>query len=77
MITAQVVVATNMGLADSVKIDQSCRQQDTAFIRAELHGVFGSVFCDFGEAFTVLDVDGVHAFNVGVLLWFTSVTAAS
>lgn len=48
-----------MDLAESVKVDQACRQQGTAFIRAELHGVFGSVFCDFGNTFTVLDVDGV------------------
>ena len=54
----QVIVATNMGLAESVKVDEACRQQGTAFIRAELHGVFGSVFCDFGSTFTVLDVDG-------------------
>jgi ubiquitin-activating enzyme E1 len=59
VVAAQVIVATNMGLAASVKINQSCRQQGTAFVRAELHGVFGSVFCDFGNAFTVLDVDGV------------------
>jgi hypothetical protein len=69
IMAAQVIVATNLGLADSVKIDESCRQQGTAFIRAELHGVFGSVFCDFGKAFTVLDVDGmVPVLTTGILL---------
>ncbi|KAL7001170.1 E1 ubiquitin-activating protein, partial [Sarracenia purpurea var. burkii] len=29
-----------------------------AFIKAEVRGLFGSVFCDFGPEFTVFDVDG-------------------
>ena len=29
-----------------------------AFIRGDVRGVFGRLFCDFGEAFDVLDVDG-------------------
>lgn len=54
----QVVVVTDMGLPESVKLDEACRQQGVAFIRAETRGVFGSVFCDFGNAFTVVDTDG-------------------
>jgi len=54
----QVVVATDMGLPESVKLDETCRQQGVSFIRAETRGVFGSVFCDFGDAFTVVDTDG-------------------
>lgn len=53
-----MVVATNLNLSESAKLDQSCRQLGVAFIRSELRGVFGSVFCDFGHAFTVLDTDG-------------------
>lgn len=51
-------MSTSLSLSESVKLDQTCRQQGIAFIRAELRGVFGSVFCDFGNAFTVLDADG-------------------
>ena len=33
-------------------------QPPIAFIKAEVRGLFGNVFCDFGPEFTVLDVDG-------------------
>lgn len=33
-------------------------QPSIAFIKAEVRGLFGSVFCDFGPEFTVVDVDG-------------------
>ncbi|GFZ19660.1 ubiquitin-activating enzyme 1 [Actinidia rufa] len=33
-------------------------QPTIAFIKAEVRGLFGSVFCDFGPEFTVFDVDG-------------------
>lgn len=47
-------------LAEAVKLDELCRKVGTAYVRGELRGVFGSVFCDFGESFTVLDQDGGH-----------------
>jgi ubiquitin-activating enzyme E1 len=56
--TFDVVVATGLGLAESVKLDETCREHGVAFIRAEIRGVFGSVFCDFGNSFAVLDTDG-------------------
>jgi len=33
-------------------------QPPIAFIKAEVRGLFGSAFCDFGPEFTVFDVDG-------------------
>jgi len=54
----QVVVATCMPLAQAQQLDEFCHNNGIAFIRADIAGVFASVFCDFGPAFDVLDVDG-------------------
>ena len=56
----QVVVFTDISLTEAIAYDDFCRQKTPpiAFIKADVHGLFGSVFCDFGPAFTVFDVDG-------------------
>lgn len=54
----QVVVDTVSLLSEAVKLDEMCRGAGVAYVRGEIRGVFGSVFCDFGDAFTVLDPDG-------------------
>ena len=54
----QVVVDTVSLLSEAVKLDEVCRCAGVAYVRGEIRGVFGSVFCDFGDAFTVLDPDG-------------------
>lgn len=56
----KVVVLNNASLEESKRIDAICHAHNPpiAFIRAETRGVFASVFCDFGPAFTVHDVDG-------------------
>lgn len=53
-------MVSDLPLAEAIRIDDFCHKNGIAFIRADIRGVFGSVFCDFGPAFTVLDVDGVH-----------------
>lgn len=53
-----VVVLTDASTADAVAMDAAARAAGAAFIRADARGVFGSVFCDFGPAFTVSDTDG-------------------
>lgn len=53
-----VVVATQMSLTEAVRIDDICRNHGKAFIKADIRGVFASVFCDFGDEFEVTDVDG-------------------
>lgn len=55
-----MVVDTGLSLTQAVPLDDSCRRQGVAYVRGEIRGVFGSVFCDFGEDFTVLDPDGAH-----------------
>lgn len=56
----QAVVFTDVGLDKAIEFDDFCHQHQPpiAFIRSEVRGLFGSVFCDFGPAFTVADVDG-------------------
>lgn len=39
-------------------IDEKCRANNVCFINALVTGVFGTVFCDFGDAFVVNDKDG-------------------
>lgn len=56
----QVVVFTDISLEKAIEFDDFCHthQPPIAFIKSEVRGLFGSVFCDFGPEFTVLDVDG-------------------
>lgn len=55
-----MVVDTGSSLKQAIPLDDMCRRQGVAYVRGEIRGVFGSVFCDFGENFTVLDPDGAH-----------------
>lgn len=58
LLLSQVVILTNHILAESIQIDSFCHQHGIKLIRADVRGVFGSVFCDFGKEFEVVDVDG-------------------
>jgi len=54
----RAVVCTETGHDAAVAVNAACRAAGAAFIRGDVRGVFGRLFCDFGEAFDVLDVDG-------------------
>ncbi|XP_027334069.1 ubiquitin-activating enzyme E1 1 isoform X1 [Abrus precatorius] len=56
----QAVVFTDISLEKAFEFNDYCHshQPPIAFIKAEVRGLFGSVFCDFGPEFTVFDVDG-------------------
>ncbi|RHY80018.1 hypothetical protein DYB26_003579 [Aphanomyces astaci] len=54
----RVVVVCNATREYAIKINDICHALDVAFVYTESRGVFGSVFCDFGEAFVVSDKDG-------------------
>ncbi|CAI0474824.1 unnamed protein product [Linum tenue] len=56
----QAVVFTDLSLDKATEFDDYCHthQPPIAFIKSEVRGLFGSVFCDFGPEFTVFDVDG-------------------
>ncbi|XP_061347151.1 ubiquitin-activating enzyme E1 1-like [Gastrolobium bilobum] len=56
----QAVVFTDISLEKAIEFNDYCHshQPSIAFIKTEVRGLFGSVFCDFGPEFTVFDVDG-------------------
>ncbi|KAL7124726.1 hypothetical protein ABFS83_14G068100 [Erythranthe nasuta] len=56
----QAVVFTDINLESAIEFNDYCHnhQPPIAFIKAEVRGLFGSTFCDFGPEFTVFDVDG-------------------
>ncbi|KAL8027054.1 hypothetical protein ABFX02_14G070700 [Erythranthe guttata] len=56
----QAVVFTDINLESAIEFNDYCHNHKPpiAFIKAEVRGLFGSTFCDFGPEFTVFDVDG-------------------
>ncbi|KAK8995342.1 hypothetical protein V6N11_069780 [Hibiscus sabdariffa] len=56
----QAVVFTDISLEKAIKYNDYCHnhQPPISFIKTEVRGLFGTVFCDFGPVFTVFDVDG-------------------
>uniref|UniRef100_M4DP97 E1 ubiquitin-activating enzyme n=2 Tax=Brassica campestris TaxID=3711 RepID=M4DP97_BRACM len=56
----QVVVFSDISLEKAIEFNDYCHshQPPIAFVKADVRGLFGSVFCDFGPEFAVLDVDG-------------------
>ncbi|KAF7816121.1 ubiquitin-activating enzyme E1 1 [Senna tora] len=56
----QAVVFTDISLEKAIEFNDYCHSHEPpiAFIKSEIRGLFGSVFCDFGPEFTVFDVDG-------------------
>uniref|UniRef100_A0A3B4AYA7 Uncharacterized protein n=1 Tax=Periophthalmus magnuspinnatus TaxID=409849 RepID=A0A3B4AYA7_9GOBI len=54
----QVVVLTDSSLDDQKRFGDFCHLNGIHFIVADTKGLCGQLFCDFGEAFEVLDQDG-------------------
>ncbi|WVQ72739.1 hypothetical protein IAR50_002299 [Cryptococcus sp. DSM 104548] len=54
----QVVVLTNATTRKQVEIDEYARQKGIYFISADVRGLFGSVFNDFGKDFACVDATG-------------------
>lgn len=54
----QCVVMVNAPLDAQLAVNNFCHANGKQFIGCEVAGVFGSVFCDFGEAFVVSDANG-------------------
>ncbi|KAG2673033.1 hypothetical protein I3760_13G070300 [Carya illinoinensis] len=56
----QAVIFTDISFEKAIEFNDYCHnhQPSIAFIKTEVRGLFGSVFCDFGPEFTVIDVDG-------------------
>lgn len=62
----KAVVLTDHPLADQVRINQYCHDHKIAFVSVCTHGLFGSIFCDFGDEFAVVDPTGETAVS-GIL----------
>jgi len=54
----QVVVLTNTSLNLQLTIGDYCHQKGIYVVVADTFGLFGSVFCDFGSKFTIIDATG-------------------
>ncbi|KAL2260474.1 hypothetical protein VTK26DRAFT_5507 [Humicola hyalothermophila] len=59
----QVVVLTNTPLHVQLTVGDYCHRKGIYFIVADTFGLFGSVFCDFGKNFTVIDSTGENPVN--------------
>jgi ubiquitin-activating enzyme E1 len=55
----KVVVLTETSDKEQKRIAEICRSNRTALITADTKGLFGQLFCDFGENFIVYDDDGL------------------
>lgn len=53
-----VVVVTETPLERQLEWSDYCHQNGTKFISSEIRGLFGYIFCDFGDEFTVHDTTG-------------------
>ncbi|CAK7893465.1 ubiquitin-activating enzyme E1 1 [[Candida] anglica] len=52
------VVVTNVSLEEQVKLNEFTHKNDIGFIAADIRGLFGQLFVDFGSKFTVIDQTG-------------------
>ncbi|KAH6659041.1 hypothetical protein BKA67DRAFT_4471 [Truncatella angustata] len=59
----QVVVLTNTPLHLQQAIGDYCHTKGIYVVCADTFGLFASIFCDFGEKFTVLDSTGENPLN--------------
>uniref|UniRef100_A0A8C5HK87 E1 ubiquitin-activating enzyme n=1 Tax=Gouania willdenowi TaxID=441366 RepID=A0A8C5HK87_GOUWI len=54
----QVVVLTNSSLDEQHQVGDFCHSKGIKLIVADTHGLFGQLFCDFGEDMVVYDATG-------------------
>ncbi|KAI0469449.1 putative ubiquitin-protein ligase [Xylaria cf. heliscus] len=59
----QVVVLTNQRLQDQLIIGDYCHSKGIYVVCANTYGLFGSMFCDFGDKFTCIDPTGENPVN--------------
>ena len=52
-----MVVATNLQNCEQETLDAICHKHNVCFIGANTYGLAARIFCDFGESFTVTDID--------------------
>jgi ubiquitin-activating enzyme E1 len=62
----RVVVLTENNEAEHKRVAEITRKHNIALIIAFSRGLFGQIFCDFGPAFTVFDVNGANPLSAMV-----------
>ena len=62
----RVVVLTASPVSEQIEISRITRKHGVALIIADTRGLFGQVFCDFGNEFTVFDPNGVNPISTMV-----------
>ena len=55
-----VIVLTETSYKEQLRISEIARKFKKAFIICDTKGLFGQVFCDFGDEFIVYDQDGLN-----------------
>lgn len=58
MNTMNVVILTECDYETAIAVNKYCRKRKINFIWADIYGVYGRVINDFGDKFTINDVDG-------------------
>lgn len=59
-----VIVLTDSSLEEQLSIAEIAREKGIALIVAQTRGLFGQIFCDFGNNFTILDNNGENPISV-------------
>lgn len=59
-----VIVITDLPLVEQLGISEIARENNTCLIIATTRGLFGQIFCDFGDNFTVVDTNGENPISV-------------
>lgn len=54
----KTVVVTETSLENQLKANNFCHENRIPYVYAEVRGLFGNIFCDFGEGFIVVDPNG-------------------
>jgi len=58
-----IVVVTGLPMSEAIQINEACRAAGASFIMTDAFGLFGYVFCDFGDEFVVVDTNGEEPLN--------------
>ncbi|CUM64267.1 uncharacterized protein PRCAT00001864001 [Priceomyces carsonii] len=52
------IVSTNISLEEQVRINEFTHERGIGYIHADIRGLFGQLFVDFGKSFTIIDQTG-------------------
>ena len=61
-----ILVTTDIPISTQTYLNNLCRECNVKYIHAETRGVFGKIFCDFGNEFIVNDANGEPVINIAI-----------